>query len=159
MGGCRTETRDFGLPAYSDSLAETVVRALLAPRPGGGRPGSTPPGATPLFVQIGSVDSLGDPVWQAIAAQVTGRLQRAGASIGRRTALLKTTGPCFPPYHVDFEGWADSSDAAAFLDSLAVASWEGFAPVERRSARSLFVQAGTSLQQLDRVIDLRRVPR
>jgi len=163
IGGCRTESREYGLPAFTDSLAEATVRALLTPRRDSASPdevhGRVPPGAAPLFLQIGAVDCPADSTWRGIAGQVTDRIQAAGISLARRSALRETSGPCFPPFHVDFEAWAESTLVAAFLDSLVAWSWPGFHRTGVRAERDLFITAGMSLQQMDRVVDLRHAPR
>lgn len=157
LGGCQTTAHDFGLPAVADSLVLSALGELMAPGMG---PKTGPHcrqlGAdTPLFAQIGAVDSLPNEAWVDIAGQLTAQLETGGVRIGERSQLRHTTGPCFPPYHVDFRGVADSASVAAFLSALPRIAWDGFVATAERSERRFFITAGMSLQQMDIVVDLR----
>jgi len=156
VGGCRTSEREYGLPSFTDSSGVAAIRGLLAPStaPRAGESCLLPPGAAPLFVQLGAVDNLADSLWRAVAEQVTVRMRESGLAFAQRSALLHTTGPCFPPFHIDFQAYGDSARVIGFLDSLRVDTWAGFAIAAERRRRDLFLAAGMSLQLMEWVIDL-----
>ncbi|MFH1144197.1 MAG: hypothetical protein V1774_06610 [Candidatus Eisenbacteria bacterium] len=157
VGGCATQVREGGLPAIEDSLAQAAMNELLAPKPGhDGTPSCRRLGVNAaLFLQIGAVDSLADSLWQGISGQVTDRLRSGTLILAQRSALLRTTGPCFPPFHVDFRACGDSTRVRGFIDSLVVMNWDEWTAAPERKARDLFISAGMSLQQMDTVVDLR----
>ncbi|MBD3236855.1 MAG: hypothetical protein GF330_09135 [Candidatus Eisenbacteria bacterium] len=156
LGGCETRERAYGLAAMRDSVALAALAELMAPGMG---PKSGPHaralGAdSPFFAQAGAVDSLPDGDWVAIAEALTARIATYGIHLAERSLLRHTTGPCFPPHHIDFRGVADSAAAQSFLADLPQMAWEGFAPAARRSERRLLITAGLSLQQMDVAVDL-----
>lgn len=172
VGGCQTVGEAYGLAAFSDSAAVEAVRRALSPAPAEahGATGEQPPSGrtsadseaariVPLFVQIGAVDSPDKRDAKSLAQQLSDRLGTGGLTLASRTLLLHTSGPCFPPYHIDFQAWGDSLAVGAFLDSLPHVPWEGFAPAKERSQRDVFVSAGTSLQAMDDFVDLKREKR
>jgi hypothetical protein len=156
VGGCRTSAREYGLPSFTDSLGVAAIRGLLTPStaPRAGEACLLPPGTAPLFAQLGAVDHVADSLWRAMAEQVTVRLRESGLALAQRSALLHTTGPCFPPLHIDFQAYGDSARVIGFLDSLRVSTWTGFEIAAERRRRDLFLAAGMSLQLMEWVIDL-----
>jgi hypothetical protein len=160
LGGCQTTRRAYGLPEATDSLAAGAVDELLAPGEGP-KPGPfcRALGAdTPLFVEIGAVDSLADQVWAGLAGAATSRIAECELHLAERTLLGHTTGPCFPPYHVELRACGDSASVAAFLETLGAVSWPALTGAQKPSEREIFVEAGTSLQFMPYRVDLRRVP-
>jgi hypothetical protein len=158
MGGCQTTPEEYGLPALSDSLGLLAFEELMAP----GQGPRTGPASDQLevdgvlFLQAGAIVRGEKQAWVTLAGHVTRRLREAGIVLASRSALLHTTGTCFPPYHVDFRAVGRSPVIDAFVRSLADQAWDGFAPTPIRSERSHFLTAGRSLQQSDVVIDLIR---
>ena len=157
LGGCQTTERVCGLPALSDTLADAALSELMAPGMGPkvGEACRAIGVDTPLFVQIGALDSLQGKTWVAISNQVTALLISSGARIAGRSLLRHTIGPCFPPNHIDFRACGDSVFVRSFLDALAQTGWEGFSPAPVRRERKLFITAGTSLQLMDAIVDLK----
>ncbi|MCK4411920.1 MAG: hypothetical protein KAY32_00115 [Candidatus Eisenbacteria sp.] len=158
VGGCRTVERAYGLPALTDSVAHAATQELLAPgAPERERPLCRALGVTtPLFVQVGAVDSLDDRLWASVAGRIGEKLAADGVHLAMRSGLRHTTGPCFPPFHVDLRACGDSASVAVFLDELDGLAWEGLLPADDHGERVLFVSAGTSLQLMDHVVHLRR---
>ena len=154
LGGCHTEAQPYGLKAIEDSLAQAAVAELLAP---GGGPGAACARLgvdTPLFLQIGAIAPLPAIAWRATALSLSERLRAAGLHLAQRSLLRHTTGPCFPPYHVDLRACGTADAVAAWLAALPDEPWPGAEPAERR-ARDLFLTAGRSLQASDATLDLR----
>jgi hypothetical protein len=159
IGGCRTTERDFGPPgaARVDSAAALALDELTAPGPDSKvGPACRRLGVdTPLFVSLGAVDPIADTLWTRAVERVDSLLRRSGAHRIAISPLRHTTGPCFPPYHVEMPAVGDSASVAAFLRGLPMAPWGPFVATPERGARILFVSAGTSRQSMDTVVDLR----
>jgi hypothetical protein len=157
VGGCRTTEREYGLPARADSLALLALGELTAP----GMGEKTGPAArrlgadTPLFITIGAVDPLADTLWARAAERLDSLLAGRGMRLAARSGLRHTTGPCFPPYHVDLRAVSDSARVDGFRRALPLASWGPLAVTAERARRVMFVTAGASLQSMDTVVDLR----
>lgn len=157
LGGCQTTEREYGLPVLCDTLAAAAVSELMAPGMGSkvGEACRKIGVEIPMFVQIGAVDSLRDETWRAISQQITARLAASNVHLAERTLLRRTTGPCFPRHHIDFQACGDSSSVRCFLADLTEVPWEGFELTPNRRERTLFVTAGTSLQLMETTVDLR----
>ena len=157
VGGCRTVEREFGLPALRDSLAIRAFDELIAP---GSGPKTGPACRqlrvdAPLFVTIGAVAEPADSIWVRVASHIADRMLRCEIRPATRSALRCTTGPCFPPYHVEFEAVGDSAQVGEFLDELTSGSWDPLVITSRRAERTLFVAAGVSRESLNTVVDLK----
>ncbi len=157
VGGCQTTERAYGLAAFSDSAAQAALVELLAPGEGPrGGPACERLGVdTPLFAQVGSVAPLADSEWVAAVEAVGARIDSCGLALAERSLLAHTTGPCFPPYHVDLRACGTEAQVARFLDRLATGPWGPFVPTDDRSQRKLFVCAGRNLSIMNSVVDLR----
>jgi hypothetical protein len=136
------------LAPVRDSLALAAVDELLSPGPAGqsGSACRLLSVDTPLFAQLGAVDPPADSVWCAAAARLGDLAESLGVRLAERSLLGHTTGPCFPPYHVDLRACGDSAAVAAFLEILPRAGWPGFRVAAAGAARTLLLSAGTSLQ-------------
>lgn len=157
VGGCRTVEREFGLPAWRDSVAVRALTELTAPGTGP----KTGPACerlhvdAPLFVTLGAVSEPDDSLWVQAASQVFARMRHCEILPATRSLLRCTRGPCFPPFHVEFEAVGDSAQVNEFLKELAAGAWDPLAITSRRAERVLFVAAGMSRETLDRVVDLK----
>lgn len=153
LGGCRTTWRAYGLPAQSDSLALKALGEILRGGSGGGGACAERGGPacrrlgvdTPLFIQVGALDLPADSVWVSAVRTVGVLLERTGVRLAERTLLGLTSGPCFPPHHVDLRACGDSLAVAAFLDALPREPWPGCRPAKPGARRDLLLSAGTSL--------------
>lgn len=156
VGGCNTTERDFGLPPIANERAQEAVAELLAPGMG---PKSGPACRalvvdTPCFLQIGAVDSQANEVWRNLAEQITALTKAGGLHLAERSLLRHTTGPCFPPYHVDFRAVGSAEAVARFRADLTEQKWKGFIPASTRGERSLFISAGVNLSMMEPCGDL-----
>jgi len=158
LGGCETTRREYGWPPARDSLALAALEELLVPGPAS----RTGPACrrlgveAPLFVTIGAVDPPPDSLWASLARQVSAALDGARVRTAERTLLGHTTGPCFPPYHLDIRACGDSAAVGAFLKALPGAAWQGFAVAGEAREREFLLTAGTSLQSPSVTLGLRR---
>jgi hypothetical protein len=157
VGGCRTSEREYGLPALADSAEQAALAELLAPGEGvkAGPACGRLAVDTPLFAQVGSVAPLEDAEWVAAVQILGARMDSCGLVHAERSLLAHTTGPCFPPYHVDLRACGTEAQVARFLDGLAAGPWGRFEPTDDRSQRRLFICAGRNLSLMDSVVDLR----
>lgn len=158
VGGCQTSEREYGLPTLADSLAQAALGELMGPSVA--RHEESPEIRalgidTPFFAQIGAVVPPPDSAWIALASQLTKEISDHGLRIAQRSLLRHTTGTCFPPYHVDLQAVGDSAAAASFLSDLPKMIWQGFVPTQNRSERIFFIAAGTSMELMNAVVDLK----
>lgn len=157
MGGCQTKELDFGLPPLAEERAQRAVAELLEPGTGP----KTGPACrelgvdTPCFVQIGAVAEQDEEIWQSLAEQVTTLLKTHGLHLAERSRLRHTTGPCFPPYHVDFRAVGTAEAVTRCRAELGEQKWKGFLPAATRGERSLFLAAGTNLSMMEPCGDLK----
>jgi len=157
VGGCQTSEREYGLAALADSAAVAAVNELIAPGEGpkGGPVCERLEVDTPLFVQIGSVSPLADSEWVAVVHVLGAQMDSCGIVFAERSLLRHTTGPCFPPYHIDLRACGREAQVARFLERLATGPWGRFEPTSEREERRLFVCAGRNLSLLNTVVDLK----
>jgi len=157
VGGCQTSEREYGLAFASDSAAVAAVGELIAPGEGPkGGPACARLGVdTPLFVQIGSVAPLADAEWIAAAQALGARMDSCGLVLAERSLLRHTTGPCFPPYHIDLRACGREAQVARFLVHLTDRPWGRFEPTAERGQRRLMICAGRNMSLMNTVVDLK----
>jgi hypothetical protein len=148
VGGCQTSEREYGLAAAFDSAAVAAVEELNAPGEGPkAGPACKRLGVdAPLFAQIGSVDPLEDAQWVAAAKVLGARMDSCGLVLAERSLLRHTTGPCFPPYHIDLRACGREAEVARFLEQLAAGSWGAFTPTSDRGQRRLLINTVVDLR-------------
>jgi len=157
LGGCRTSEHEYGLEAYTDTAAVAALEELIAPGTGpkAGAACRRLGVDAPFFVRLGAIDSVSAPRWATLARQVTTALGASGVHIAERSLLRHTVGPCFPPYHIDFRTCGPAGAVADVLEAWPNREWQGFVRAASRGERLVWISAGTSLQRIATVVELR----